>query len=261
MTSSKDEQPAGVADKTDPAVYAWAHKLPKLSWAWEFLRRNPQYQADFAAGRGAEVCRSPNGSGAGVWPLLTLIDPAQDARSAAVFWRKEVCASVLPIASAPGAPDDATRTFSLEKVRCRVTVIDDGDLHHVLLSQDGRALQLEVRGPITGAMFLTPALPQSEMAAGRLTAMKRLNDVVSNGILRPRLYPAEVRARRFITLITVLDGLRTDISRRDLAIRIFGRDQVCKNWSDPGNYLRDRLRRAVVRAQMMMECGYRRLLD
>lgn len=255
MSTHRNGQPAGAADKTDPAPYQWTHKLPKLSWAWEFLRRNPRYRADCSAANSCSVVA------AGAWPLLRLIDPAEDALSAEVFWRKEACGSVLPLASTLHAADEPTRSFSLDEVRCRVRVIDEGDVHHVLFSQDGRSLQLEVHGPLNGAVFLTPALLRQEMASDRLVAMKRLNDVVNSGILRPELYPPEARAARFVTLISVLDGLLLNLSHRDIAIRLFGLDRVAQDWSHPGNHMRDHVRRAVLSAREMMESGYRRLLD
>ncbi|GAA0584424.1 DUF2285 domain-containing protein [Rhizomicrobium electricum] len=257
MSIHRHGQPAGAADKTDPAPYEWTHKLPSLAWAWEFLRRNPKYRADFSAGHGdAPVAAEPS-----CWPLLRLTDPSQDALFAEVFWRKEACVSVLPLASAPRSSDELARSLSLDGVQCRVTVIDEGDVHHVLLSQEGRWLQLEVHGPMTGAVLLTPALFLSKTASGRLTAMKRLNDVVTHGVLRPELYPPEGRAVRLATKLLALDGWLAKAHYRDIAIRLFGAQRVATEWSDPGNHMRDHIRRAVLSGREMMESGYRRLLD
>lgn len=35
-------------DWRDPATYAYTQNLTREGWAWEFLRRNPKYRADYS---------------------------------------------------------------------------------------------------------------------------------------------------------------------------------------------------------------------
>jgi hypothetical protein len=217
-------------------------KLPDVAWAWEFLRRDPDYPSVYSK------------------YLLQPADPGQDARQAEVFWRKDVCSSVLPVESIPEPSAKTSQHLSLDGMRCHVAVIDDEGTHHVLFRDEGRFLQLEVHGPLTGAVLLTPALLQEEEAPSRLVAMRRLSDLVTRRSLRPELYPPERRAARFLTMIKALDGSLLKLCQRDIAVRIFGPERVAKEWSDPGNYMRDQVRRAIRSGRRMMAGGYRRLL-
>jgi hypothetical protein len=237
-------------------------KLPNLGWAWEFLRRDEDYRAEYSANRKGDVGEGRlSGSKAAFGPLLRPVDPGHDARTADVFWHKDVCATVLPVESVPAHSKETSQYLPLDGMRCRVTVIDDRDTHHVLYSEGGRSLQLEVHGPLTEAVLLTPALLQEQEAPGRLIAMRRLCDMMATHELRPSLYPPERRAARLMTLVKALDGSLLNLSQRDIAIRLFGAARVAKEWSDPGNHLRDQVRRAIRSGRKMMAGGYRRLLD
>lgn len=218
-------------------------KLPNVAWAWEFLRRDPDYPTTYAK------------------YLLQLADPGQDARQAEVFWRKDICSSVLPVESIPVSTTKSPQLLSLDGMRCHVAVIEDEDTQHVLFCDEGRFLQLEVHGPLTGAVLLTPALLLAEEAPSRLIALRRLSDLVARRSLRPELYPPERRAARFMMMIKALDGAIMNLCRRDIAVRLFGVERVTKEWSDPGNHMRDQVRRAIRSGRRMMAGGYRRLLD
>jgi hypothetical protein len=256
------EPSAGAADQSDPLSYEWMWTLPNLGWAWEFLRRDEDYRAEYSAYRegGMATDRSVAAkSFAGC--LLRPVDPEQDARSADVFWHKDVCATVLPVESVPVHMKETSQHLPLNGMRCRVTVIDDKDTHHVLYSEDGRSLQLEVHGPLTEASLLTPALLQEQEAPGRLIAMRRLCDMMATHELRPSLYPPERRAARLLALVKALDGSLLKLSQRDIAIRLFGAARVAREWADPGNHMRDQVRRTIRSGRKMMAGGYRRLLD
>lgn len=258
----QSEPSVGTADQNDPLSYEWMWKLPNLGWAWEFLRRDADYRAEYSENRkGDDVEGRLNGTKPDSGPLLRPVDPDRDARIADVFWHKDVCATVLPVKSVPAHSKEMSQHLPLGGMRCRVTVIVDNDIHHVLYSEEGRSLQLEVHGPLTEAALLTPALLQEQEAPGRLIAMRRLCDMLATHSLRPALYPPERRAARLMTLVKALDGSLLNMSQRDIAIRLFGAARVAKEWSDPGNHLRDQVRRAIRSGRKMMAGGYRRLLD
>ena len=129
MSIHRYGQPVGAADKTDPASDDWMSKLPDVAWAWEFLRRDPDYPVVYSK------------------YLLQPADPAQDARKAEVFWRKEICSSVLPVESVPASAAKFWQNLPLDGMRCHVAVIEAEETHHVLFCDEGRFLQLEVHGP------------------------------------------------------------------------------------------------------------------
>lgn len=78
--------------------YRWACSLPDLGWAWEFLRRNPDYQIQSL---GAPLLDRANGDG-----KLPIVTPRYGATSAAPWGlicfrgfgsRCEVCQRLLAI--------------------------------------------------------------------------------------------------------------------------------------------------------------------
>ncbi len=261
VPQQRAELSAIASDQDDPASYQWMHNLPKLGWAWEFLRRDPQYRAEYCASRKSAERSGPVVPTPEPWCLLRFADPDMDCRKADIFWRKEACPSVLPLSSAPLASEESWTGLPLDKMRCRVSMIEQGDIHHVLFAEEGRSLQLEVQGPLTRAVLLTPALLRRQAAPDRLIAMRRLNDVVTHGVLRPQLFPPERRGTRLVKVILALDGWLSGAHHREIAIKLFGAKRVANDWSNGGEHLRDQVRRAINTGRELMEGGYRKLLD
>ena len=58
----------------------------------------------------------------------------------------------------------------------------------------------------------------------------------------------------------MLDGSLAGASHRNIAIALFGPERVEADWNDPGENLRDRVRRAVKRGRDLMNGGYLKFL-
>ena len=249
----------------DPENYRWMTSLPRTGWAWEFLRRNPNYCSDYAHHVAAlQGSNEPEHIGALAWGLLCFEDPANDARNANVLWQMKACRDVLPLAAAKMRPGTAAETLDLSKLKCRTAVYEFGveERREVLLSQDGRSLQLTVFGsiPLEEALLLTPALPEARYNKARLQAVRRLADVVKHGTLRPTLYRRERQSTRLARVAQALDGWLAKASQRDIAVALFSKERVDRDWQDPRNHLRDHVRRAVSYGRELMSSRYRRFL-
>ncbi len=258
--------PAHKSDWRDPENYRWMNTLPRTAWAWEFLRRNPNYRSDYArhvAGLSGD-CEHDHVA-ALPWGLLRFEDPANDARDASVLWQMKACRDVLPLAAAKMRPGTAVETLDLARLQCRSMVYDFGveERREVLLTQDGRSLQLTIFGsvPLENALLLTPALPEGRYSKARLQAVKRLSDLVKHGTLRPSLYRRERQSARLARVIQALDGWLSKASQREIATSLYGKDRVDRDWQDPRNHLRDHVRRAVAYGRELMTSRYRRFLD
>lgn len=254
---------------SDTASYRWMLPLPRLGWAWEFLRRSPQYRSAFAAhtvGTASYVLnemfpapKKPDW----FWPIVCLEHPDRDAREANVMWRREACGAVLPLAAVKLPEDGTSRQLSFERMNCRVTIHAEEDRKHVLFAQDGRFLQLEVTGTaeLDAAMLVTPALPVCKLATRRLLGVKRLSDVITHGELRSSLYPREPRAQRLVRVVQALDGWLSQAPYRDIGAALFGATRVERDWQHPGNHLRDQVRRAIGYGRALMDGGFSRFLS
>ena len=266
IVASDAHAPEAKGDWRDPENYRWMTSLARTAWAWEFLRRNPRYGSDYASHlAGHPAVDEPDHLSALPWGLLRFEDPANDARLASVLWQMKACREVLPLAAAKMRPGTAVETLDLPKLRCRTAVYDFGveERREVLLTQDGRSLQLTVFGPIPleEALLLTPALPELRFSKARLQAVKRLADVVKHGWLRPSLYRRERQSARLARVVQALDGSLAKAQQREIAVALFSKERVDRDWQDPRNHLRDHVRRAVAYGRELMDSRYRRFLD
>ena len=239
--------------------------LPHLAWAWEFLRRNAGYRTAYkSAVADTPIGTVPENSTALRFGLLRFEDPDRDALAANVFWRITDCHEVLPLAASAMGEGTASSTLNLESLQCRTTVCprDAEARQDVLLTQDGRTLQLAVFGetPLAEALLLTPALPSPALADRRLRAVRRLTDLVKHGWMRPFLYPRERRAERLVHVVQALDGWKAEASHRDIGIALYGEARIARDWTDPRDHLRDQVRRAIRHGRDLMADGYRRFL-
>ena len=246
--------------------YDWMASLSSVGWAWEFLRRCPEYRQAYEHHvSAAEVAPTAVQESALRWGLLRFEDPGRSALDADVFWRMKACRQILPLAAGAMRPGTAAETLNIEKLQCRTTVYPLGveDRQDVLFAQAGRFLQLAVFGsvPLSEALLLTPALPSLPYCESRLVAVRRFTDLVKHGTMRPSLYLRERRAPRLMLVTQALDGWLARASYRDIGIALFGAARVERDWSHSGNHLRDQVRRAIGHGRALASGGYRRFLD
>lgn len=198
----------------------------------------------------------------GLWCVFE--DPDADARTANIFWRREACRDVLPLAISDQSCGSDHEYFRLAGLSCRVITHRDENtnLCHVLFAQDGRFFQLEICGAVhlEDGLLLTPVLPAPALRSARILGIRRLADLMSHGYLRPSLYPPERRGPRLMRVVQALDGALAGASQRDIGIALFGLDRVEREWHHPHNYLRDHVRRAIGHGRRLMAGGYRKLL-
>lgn len=151
--------------------------------------------------------------------------------------------------------------FAARSCRISILVTLDG-YQHVLVEDRGRSLQLAV----SGASLLEPARLTStvfwppEELKQRVNGLECLNGLWSTGRLPPRFFPAEPRRSRLRWVLRALDGSIAGAPHRDIALAFFGKARVERDWADPGDHLRDGVRRAVRRGRSLMNGGYRRFL-
>jgi len=251
---------ASVEDRRpSPASSSALLHLPRRAWAWELLRRNPQYHADFNA------VAADDEKAAERWGLLRLEDPAKTSMEADAFWSSRLARDVLQLVAQPLSDQGAAPTIDLENLKCRVVGCqsDGGDTRNYLFAENGRSLQVAVSGstPLPNALLLTPILPMPRFSSERLFAVRRFTDLAKHGALRHCLYPAERSAKRYAHVVAALDGWLEGRPHREIATSLFGSAWVDRAWNDSGNHLRDRVRRAIRYGRELMNGGYRRFLS
>ena len=190
-------------------------------------------------------------------------DPQRDARDADVFWRPAICSSVLPTIALPRIHQSLATSIPLKELACRVSILAQTNRHHhILFSQAGRELQLELRGAIepSAASIAIVAMPRLEHLSPQIRALRSLADLARNRCLRPGLYPPAARGARFVRVLQALDGWHAGATQREIAVALFGEHRVDQDWSDPRQSLRDQTRRAIARGKAFMAGGYLQLI-
>ena len=243
-------------DWCGPQSYAYTQRLTRDAWAWEFLRRNPEYRAAWARVMG-QAARGP--ALAARFGLIILEDPDRSSAEARCLWRPDASSLVLPVwaehrrVSADAAPQD------LSALRLRAAVhLTCGAVQHVLFAEEGRRLQLVVHGEmLSGPVFLTTDCLLAPSALGRrLILLRRLSDFAARGRLVPALYPPAPRARRMRTVLRALDGWLAQAPRRAIAHVVFDDDVVDAEWSRSTGSMKQAVRRAIHHGRWLMEGGY-----
>lgn len=194
-------------------------------------------------------------------PWCAFEDPILDAHQAAPAWTKTVCDEILPVVSGEPPLAALRSNIDLDRLSCRMQVIEDREITHIVFADQGRQLQLEMHTrPNAGAGIFTPAVAPASLSGKRTLALRRLADLAEYGSLREHLYPAEARASRMARILQALDGAMTGARHRDIAISLFGERRVLADWGLPDNHLRDHVRRAIAQGRMLMDGGFARLL-
>ncbi len=182
---------------------------------------------------------------------------------ASVFWSPDPSSHVLPIAAERALRLPDTDRLDLSMLSCRITILTIGDgRQQVLLTDGDRSLQLTVSGAslLEPVRLSTAALWPASMMKQRLNGLECLNSLRSTGRLPARLFPAEPRRARLRWVLRALDGSIAGAPHRNIAVALFGKPRVDRDWADPGDHLRDIVRRAVRRGRSLMNGGYRQLL-
>ena len=169
---------------------------------------------------------------------------------------------MLPL-TAQLARDAAPSVLEISKLSCRLTVLNSPDgVQHVLLANDACRLQLAVTGAsvFERVRVFTETIVAPPLVERRYRALRQLAAAVRTGDLNPRLHVADPRSRRFSLILQTIDGTMARAPQREIAVALFGRRRVDDDWSDPGDHVRDSIRRAVRRGQSLINRGYLNLL-
>lgn len=143
-----------------------------------------------------------------------------------------------------------------------VTAVRDVESWHVGIASGGRSLQLFVQPASSHTPeVMTAAIVPHHWLASRAIALADFNEVLALGRLRPLRRRAIGRLPRLTAVLRALDGALAGASHRDIAEALFGVQRTRRDWSDPGENLRDQVRRAVGVGRRLSAHGYWRLLQ
>lgn len=224
-------------------------QLTVPGFAWEFLRRNPDYRAEFArdwtSDRAGEARLDDR------WGLRFPVDPALPASRAEVFWREDVAPGfVVPmIADAAGQGRPARAPPTLGRPRRG----EDG-LHLRLAA----GLQLLLRGEARPDGPVLVVLGFDQDFGLRVRAVEALQRATA-GRGQPSSRLTRAQRTRLARSLVALDGALREDSYRDIARTVFGAEALEReDWRTAS--VRDVTIRLVRTGKALMRGGYLKLL-
>lgn len=250
--------------------YSHVFRLPALGCAWEFIRRNDKLSDAWAALKpawqetmGDHGLKILEATGRVASPYLWASSAGEDATEASVIWNPAVTDHVLNVVALPPRATFGGHVVDLEFIAAEKTLLVSPDGTQQLLLRDGmRSLQLNIAGAsITGpvTLFVDTAVPE-EHPDKQLHLLQCFRKLRISGALPADGFPPHPYAKRAATVLLALDGHLAGVPHRQIAVAIFGAARVAREWSDPGEHMRDAVRRAIARGLTLMEGGYRMFL-
>lgn len=266
MASSRPGVPEDDAASCNPAGYDGG------DWAWEFLRRNPDYIADWrsAVPRHLPCITLDDGTRllrlrrrflrAENWGLYAFADPGLCAHKVTAFWHAGAMKHVVRLTAKPPADGGGVRRLADFHAE-RHAVIDADGASLVVIKRNGIRVPLQIHGlPVLMAPF-TPVFELHDLGdlAAQTDLLKSLQRLTEPSFRAIQSLPLASNQRLHQALIALDESLKGK-TYRQIAIAIFGEKKVAEEWHSHSQFLRDRTRRLVAKGNELMKGGYRDLV-
>ena len=252
--------------------YGYVLSLSPSDLAWEFLRRSPAYQRDYQLNRKgiSVVPHRPRGGkqfvmvrrrsrSATSWGLSFFADPVLAAPNSPVCWCSSPAAPLIDTI-VQRTSDKTTPDLWIDNVATiRHVVLGPGNEQLVLIKDAVFAVALRLHGcraslaPVNTS-FLYRGLPDPDSIARSLSGLIRL-------IHHPDYRAHKDREHLFLRdALVALDGNSLGASYREIATIIYGPDATRAAWVSASRWMKDRVRRALAKGELLRDGAYRELL-
>ena len=240
------------ADWRSDERYAALCELAPAELAWEFLRRNPEYQDAYAhLGASDDVRHWAR------WGLTFGADPALSAREQPIFWRPDAFPRTVVLTATPAA---TSQTLPFEPQSWRGDFVErhaEDGVHGLLMTPRAqhRLWMPDAIGPGQPVACVVPLGVDATCGAAAIVQFWRhLTDDLPAPPRRP-----DAKLNRARLSLRALDGHNAGESYRSLAERFFGAGRVAtESWRTSS--LRDATIRLVRSGLALASGNYRRLL-
>lgn len=246
-------------DWRDAAAYAPLLAADRSLFAWEWLRRDPNYRAAarHALGRCAPGALPPPSD---YWGLHGYEPPDCAVPFARPLWQATVHSSVLQMEAVPRpAAPDAFEFARVASIAMRMP--GKGGVEHMLFSDGLRTVRVDVAGTLLrGPVALRCLLCGVASAERPLLTLRRLLALLRTGRFSRLLHTQEARAGRWSLALRAADGLAAGANQREIAAVLLSRSAEEARWRSQAPSLRSQAQRLVRFARDMAAGGYRTLL-
>ncbi len=231
------------------AAYLYLLHLDGPALAWEYLRRHPDYGADWHRHRH----KSPHH--AARWGLRLLEDPTRDARDAYPDWLDgPALVQLHPDADpAPNAPP-----FRLWDIPGHKQLHQNDARLRLTVRAPGRSARLALAPTLRDGLAYTQTQPNTQAVRGTQARDAPLDELTAARDRGLALERPSADALLELHTLQALDGHLAGASAQEIARAMFGPGP--DDWYADGG-LRSKVRRLLRRGQRLMAGDYRRLLQ
>lgn len=240
---------SGASAWREEAHYAHLLAADRTIFAWEWLRRNPAYQAAM------EAHEDPS-----QWGLHGWLDPDVVAPAARPIWIASDARQLVrchALQAPRGEALDLASLSPLLSIECCAL----GE--HALISDGLRAIRLDIlsgtinRGPVILRYELS-GIASAQMA---LLPLRRFLAIARTGSFSRMLHRPERMAVRWLRELRAFDALSEGATQREIASVLLARNVAEPGWRLRSPSIRLQAQRLVRRARYMAGAGYRDLLE
>ena len=249
--------------------YLW--RMSPDRWAWEYLRRNREFKRDAAhldenqiservACHNIRILRPrQTQSLAERWGLMMIPDLHANGINADVIWSPNVFPDQVEVNVTPRAEIETCNIFERTMAVCKVTHFTDQiGREFLLLRGKGCVVQVRCFGLSLLSMEdvrMKLILPDFETYDRKIKAQQEAMRVFGEDpSAETPLWTKTTQILR--DGIIALDCLALDMSRRDIAVILYGIERVEAEWSAPKRTMKDAVKYIVNKAENLRDGGY-----
>lgn len=245
------------------AAYDYLADLDIAGVAFEFLRRNPGYQADCSKHAVTQDALSADEEAKSAgharrWGLAFPADPQVRAGKQTVFWLPDVLASTIILVALNGRWEGPSLVYDPENWPGLIALREAPDGVFIQLSDDGNVHHLWLASRPDEGESVAAMLPFDHAAPVRIDAAAAFWRTLARKRSK-HLRPPPLWRARLTAALQALDGRQCGASYRAIATALYGEERIAaESWKTSS--LRDTTIRLVRRGLFLMHGGYRRLL-
>ncbi len=234
------------------ARYIYTLSLDGPGLAWEYLRRNRNYQSDW-------LQRQQHPEVTKRWHLLAFEDPALDARKALPLWSID-SDDLIWLTGAPGSGADA---FSVWNLPGEKRMAHDGKRRLLTVTIGHQELRMALDDTVIEGEPVAYLIPADAHPQTHFKAVERQRRIIKAAPPEKHYNYTLPRPDRIAMMhmhsLQAIDGFFAGATHREIAEVLFGVDRVFQEWST-NSELRVRIRHLLKRARDYKRGEYRRLL-
>jgi len=270
MTQASASSPANFLSR-----YDYTAQFFDENWAWEFLRRNPDFKTKALAALSTSPVTIDEPCGVSIammqnaqptarnWGLIFFPDPRKSSLKADVYWCGRQHPRKLNVNVVSCAPETVDLLKEKSMKSCKVIHFsDDRGGEHLLLKGQHCAMQVNCMG--LSLLSEEPTQMQVTLAgdsrphavASWLARVDRIFDEPQD---RPPVW-SEYNKRLRNTLVA-LDAHEAGLSLYDIASVLYGEARAAREWASSSRALKDKVRRFQKRGLSLRDGGYVTLLN